>query len=329
MTDKVLTDEEKEALLDGVATGEVEVQSSAGPTYADVQAFEIPARSRLVSNSFPRLQRLNARVANDIGRVAEQLVSAEVEVSPAGIEPSQYGEYCERHAGLALNVEFSAEPLDGSGLIVLNADLVGQMVEAFYGGVDNESMHEVSEFFTPGEVSVASLFGKAVIATIAEVWQPVMATQHELVATHQNSDIIEGFDTSDRVVCAEFEISFLNHTQNFQIVWPVAMLAPLLPVFEGQKRERDPAQDALWERALRSRLVNSVVGISSRVGNTRMALGEVARLAAGDVIDIDNPHISTVFVKQVPVLEGRFGVHEGKYAIEATDWLRSSVDSHA
>ncbi len=328
MTDKVLTDEEKDALLEGVATGEVEVQSSAGPTYADVQPFEIPARSRLVSNSFPRLQRLNARVANDISRVAEQLVGAETEVTALAIDTCQYGEFCERAAGLALNVEFSAEPLDGSGIIVLNADLVGQMVEAFYGGLDNESIHQVSDFFTPGEISVASLFGKALAETIAEVWKPVMATRHELVATHQNSDIIEGFDTSDRVVCADFEIKFLDHTQVFQIVWPVAMLAPLLPVFEGQKRERDPAQDALWERSLRSRLVDSVVDISSCVGKTRMPLGHVARLAPGDVIDIDNPRLSTVFVKKVPILAGHFGVHEGKYAIEATEWLRSSVDGH-
>ena len=328
MNDKVLSDEEKDALLEGVATGEVEVQSSTGPGYADVQPFEIPSRSRLVSNSFPRLQRLNARVANDISRVAEQLVNAEVEVEAMAIDTCQYGEFCERGAGLALNVEFTAEPLDGSGIIVLNADLVGQMVEAFYGGVDNETLHQVSEFFTPGEISVASLFGKAVIETIAEAWRPVMATQHEIVTTHQNSDIIEGFDTSDRVVCADFEIKFLQHTQNFQIVWPVAMLAPLLPVFEGQKRERDPAQDALWERALRSRLVESIVGISSRVGKTVMPLGEVARLAPGDVIDIDNPRLSTVFVKQVPILAGHFGVHEGKYAIEATEWLKSSVDGH-
>ena len=51
MTDKVLTDEEKDALLEGVATGEVEVQSSTGPAYAEVQPFEIPARSRLESLS--------------------------------------------------------------------------------------------------------------------------------------------------------------------------------------------------------------------------------------------------------------------------------------
>lgn len=329
MTDKVLTDEEKEALLDGVATGEVEVQSAAGPLYAEVSPFEVPARSRLVSNSFPRLHSLNVRVANRLSKQAEQLVNAETEITAARIEACPYGEFCERSDGLSLVVEFSAKPLDGSGLLVLNAELVAHLVEAFYGGVDNETTHQVSEFFTRGEISVASLFCKEALEIIEDIWRPVMSTNPRQEATHQNSDIIEGFDASDRVVCAEFELNFLNNQHTFYVVWPVSMLAPLLPVFEGQKRERDPAQDALWERSLRSRLTESVVGISSRVGKSRMSLGDVAKLTAGDVIDIDNPRLSTIFVKQVPVLEGRFGVHEGKYAIEATEWLGAASDKQA
>jgi flagellar motor switch protein FliM len=195
------------------------------------------------------------------------------------------------------------------------------LVEAFYGGAENESTRPASEFFTRGEISVASLFGNHVMQTLAEVWSPIMHTEHAQVTAHLNTDLIEGFDASDRVIWADFDISFLKQQQTFQVVWPVSMLAPVLPVFEGQKRERDPIQDALWERSLRSCLTDSVIGISSHVGNSEMTLGAVAELSPGDVIDIDNPRISTVFVKQVPVLQGRFGVHDGRYAIEATNWL--------
>jgi len=329
MTDKVLTDEEKAALLDGVATGEIEVQSNGGPVYAEVRPFEISARSRLTSNSFPRLQRLNQRVALRVSKLAEQLVSAETEITPNGVQMCPYAEFNERDSELSLLVEFSAKPLEGSGLIVMRADLVGHLVEAFYGGSENESTRQASEFFTRGEISVASLFGNHLMQTLADVWRPVMDTEHEEVTTHLNTDIIEGFDASDRVIWADFEISFLNQQQTFQVVWPVSMLAPVLPVFEGQKRERDPVQDALWERSLRARLSDSVVGISSRVGNSEMTLGAVAELAPGDVIDIDNPRISTLFVKQVPVLQGRFGVHDGKYAIEATNWLAPNNEVQA
>lgn len=329
MTDKILTDDEKEALLDGVATGEVEVLSSRGPAYADVQPYEIAERSRLVSNSFPRLHKLNQSFANHISKQAEQLVSAETDVAANGIETRPFGEFSERMTGMSLIVEFSANPLEGNGLIVLGAELVGHLVEAFYGGLGNEPARQSSEYFTRGEVCVAELFSKDIMQILEDVWRPVMSTEHRKETAHQNTDIIEGLDASDRVICADFEIKFLEHEQNFQVVWPVSMLGPLLPVFEGQKRERDPAQDAMWERSLRSRLTDSMVCVASRVGKGRMTLGAVAALTPGDIIDIDNPRQSTLFVKDVPILHGRFGVHAGKHAIEATDWLGPETEQRA
>lgn len=328
MTDKILTDDEKDALLDGVATGEVEILSSAGPAYAEVQPFEIAERSRLVSNSFPRLHRLNQRLATRVSKHVEQLVSAEAEVAALSIENCQYGEFSERMNGMSLVIEFSASPLAGNGLIVLGADLIGHLVEAFYGGMGNEPALQSTEYFTRGEASVAELFSKDILQTLEDVWRPVMSTEHSLAATHQNTDIVEGLETGDRVIYADFEIKFLDCEQTFQVLWPVKMLAPLLPVFEGQKRERDPVQDAMWERSIRSRLTESVVAISSRVGKGRMTLGAVAALTPGDIIEIGNPRLSTLFVKKVPVLNGRFGVHEGKHAIEATDWLGAEIEPH-
>lgn len=329
MTDKILTDDEKEALLEGVATGEIEVQSADGPRYAEVQPFEISERCRLVSNSFPRLQRLNGRVAGRTTKLVELLVNAEVEIAPAGIETCSYGEFCESDSGMSLAIEFSAEPLKGVALIVLGADLVGHLVDAFYGGEGSDGPRPPSDFFTRGELSVAGLFGDTFLETLAEVWRPLMDTSHQRIKAHQNNDIIEGLDSSDPVIVASFDICFLNREDSFRIVWPTAMLAPLLPVFEGQKRERDPAQDALWERSLRTRLTDSVVGICSHVGNSEMTLRAVAELQPGDIIDIEDPQASTVFVKDVAVLAGRFGVHEGKYAVEATHWLTSLADANS
>ncbi len=45
MTDPVLTEDEKGALLEGMSSGEIEVHSTKGPTYAEVTEFEIGPRS--------------------------------------------------------------------------------------------------------------------------------------------------------------------------------------------------------------------------------------------------------------------------------------------
>ncbi len=71
------------------------------------------------------------------------------------------------------------------------------------------------------------------------------------------------------------------------------------------------------------------MNISSGVGRAEMTLGQVADLVPGDIVHIGNPRKGTLSASDVPVLEGRFGVHDGRYAIEATSWLNAVTDAAA
>lgn len=321
MTDPVLTDDEKGALLEGMSSGEVEVHSNKGPTYASVTDFVIGPRSRINTNSYPRLQSLNRQFASRMSKQAELMLNTDATVTFQSIETCTYSEFGERSPLLSLVVEFLPKPLDGSALLNLDAPTVENLVETFYGGLGNESMRHEPEFFTPGEINVAALFGAAVLTVINEVWQPLASMSAEIAGTHLSTGVIDNIDGGDSVICCEFELDVAGQQQQFQLLWPVRTVTSLLPVFEGQKRDRDPAEDARWARSLRSRVTESIVRIASDVGHTRMTLGEVAELAPGDVINISNPQRGTVSASDVPILEGRFGVHDGRHAIEASKWI--------
>jgi flagellar motor switch protein FliM len=99
------------------------------------------------------------------------------------------------------------------------------------------------------------------------------------------------------------------------------MVAPLLPAFDGQKRDRDLATDARWEKAIRRRLADTPVKVTTRVGQARLPLAEVVALAPGDVIPIGSPRFATVLANGVPLIRGRFGIFDGRNAVEADEWL--------
>ena len=329
MTDPVLTDDEKGALLEGMSSGEVEVHSNRGPTYASVSDFEIGPRSRINTNSYPRLQSLNRQFASRMSKQAELMLNSDATVTFQSIETCTYSEFGEQSPSLSLVVEFLPKPLDGSALLNLNAATVENLVETFYGGLGNESARHEPEFFTPGEISVAALFGEVVLTVINEVWEPLARMSAEIAGTHLSTGVIDNIDGGDSVICCEFELDVAEQKQQFHLLWPVRTVTSLLPVFEGQKRDRDASEDARWERSLRSRVIESIVRIASDVGHTRMTLGEVAELVPGDVINISNPQRGTVSASEVPILEGRFGVHDGRHAIEASNWLDPEPGSRA
>lgn len=329
MSDPVLTDEEKGALLEGMSSGEVEVHSSKGSTYAHVTEFEIGPRSRLKTNSYPRLQSLNRQLASRMSKQVELLLNIDSTVTFTHTSTSNYSAASENADGLSLIVEFLPKPLPGPAFVTLSSATVGDLVETFYGGHSNDPADHQPEFFTPGEISVAALFGEALLNVIAEVWAPMAEFAPELAGTHLSTGVIDSVDGGDGVIQCGFDLKFGDKERKFDILWPETTVASLLPVFDGQKRDRDPAEDARWHQSLSAIVTDSIVHLASDVGHTRMTLREITDLKPGDVITIGDPQEGTVSAQDMPILAGRFGIRDGHYAVETMKWLESKPGSPA
>lgn len=321
MTDQVLSDEEKDALLEGVEKGEVEVQSASGPTYAAVESFVVSPRNHIVTNSFPRLQSMNRKLGAWIGKAAQHLLNDRLEAVPGSVVTPTWGEFREQWVEPAVLFEFRASPLEGSGVVVIGRSAVLPIVERFYGGSDDNPPRHDAEGFTRGEMNVVALFCQEILKGIEETWSPIIDLETAPGETCQSTDIVDLIEDGEHVIACEFEMTAGEDQKSLHVVWPMNMLAALVPVLEGQKRDRDAAEDARWERAIRNRVPEAIVNVDSCVGTARLSLRRIAKLEVGDIIDLDNPRKGTVFTNDVAVLEGRFGVHDGCYAIEATRWL--------
>lgn len=321
MNDQVLTDEEKDALVEGVASGDVEVQTGDGVKYASVDTFVISQRNHIVTNSYPRLQNLNRKFAGVAAKSISLLLNDKVDVGSGDVTTCTWGEFCESRGEVALTYEFTAKPLEGSAVFDIQSRTVRQIVETFYGGSkENPPRHEI-EGFTRGESNVIALVCTDLLKQLTETWQSLIVLDAEKSGVHQSTDVVEIIDNGETVICSDFTLVFAEEEHVVHLVWPVAMLASLLPVLEGAKRERDAVEDSRWESVIRAKIPEALVDVSSRIGSAQMTLREVAQLEAGDIIDLENPRTGTVFARHIPVLEGRFGVHDGCYAIEATRWL--------
>ncbi|MEO1244400.1 MAG: FliM/FliN family flagellar motor switch protein [Pseudomonadota bacterium] len=319
MSDPVISDEEKDALLDGVESGEVPVQMDGESASASVKDFEFSPRSRIVSNSFPRLTVLNEQLSIRASQVFEGLLGTEVSMQSTGIDVLPFSETGD-HSQVAL-MEFALPPLEGPALLLLGAGFLGQLVEAFFGGSTENPPHVGEDGFTAGELKVAALFSRELLGALADAWQSLDNFEPELKGVLQPSDMLELIDASEDVLVCNFDIEFLGEPQYFRIVWPKATLAPVIPALEGQRRDRDPAEDARWNHTLRSSVTDSIVQVSSHIGRAKLSLREIVDLKPGDVIEIDDPRSGKLLAADVAVVKGRFGVHDGRYAMEAQSWL--------
>ena len=323
MSDPVITDEEKDALLDGVETGEVEVQADGEQSYASVRDFEFPERSRIVSNSFPRLAILNDQLAIKGSRNFEKLLNAPVVLRSTGIDFMPFSAFHYRTRPAIL--EFTLAPLDGPALLVIGAPVLARLVETFFGGSADNPLRIADDGFTPGELTVATLFGREFAKTLETAWQSFYEVDAEIVGVRQESDVVEILEPNEHVLICHFDIECMGDPEQFQVVLPTGMLTPILPALEGQKRDRNPDDDIRWERSLRGTVTESVVHVTSTVGEARLTLRDIVDLKPGDVIGIDDPRNGRLLAAGTPVIAGRFGVHDGCYAMETTHWLTAAA----
>lgn len=321
MTDPVLTDAEKNALLDGVSSGAIEVHSGAGQKYAEVNEFEFAARARIRKNSYPRLQILNQQLANRVANYCGSVLNCKVAIKADPVSNQSYGDQCGRFPEPSVVTIFSAPPLEGCGLLVQESAAISQLVEAFFGGAGNDVITNSSGSFSPGELAVCRLFSNAILSTLRDVWEPIIEVEPNQDSTGIGTALVEGIGDSDAVIGSRFALQFDDVATAFTLLLPVAMIGHLIPVFDGQKRDRDAVEDRRWEQAIRKRLPDIAVRLDATVGKARMPLGAVAGLRPGEIVDIRNPQQAIIAAGEVPVLMGRYGVHVGRNAIETTNWI--------
>ncbi len=325
----VLSDEEKGALLEGIENGELEVHSSKGPVYAEVKDFVISPRAHIVTNSLPRLDLLNGQLAIILSKTVEKLLGMKVKVQAGNIELMDFGTLVENEPKALLINRFTAEPLEGPAMICFEGGVVTQLTECFYGGKVAKATPRGNNPFTAGEKRVVNKFSDSILESIEESWAVLSPVSPKATGLFLSTDLIDGIDASTDIVSSTFHMIIDEEDWAFRVLWPESTIHPLLPALKDQKREADAAKDASWRSAISSGVTDSVIKISSQVGQTSMLLRVVAELSAGDIIDIENPRRTFIFAKDVPVLEGLFGVHNGQYAIETTRWLAPSADNQS
>jgi flagellar motor switch protein FliM len=326
MSNQVLTQDETDALLDGVSSGAVEVHSGTGNRYADVKPFQFGPHARIQSNSYPRLRVLNQQLATHVEHFCSVTLNCRVGITALPAQVRSFSDHCGQMAPLSSVTSFLAKPLEGHALIILEASAVSQLVEAFFGGAQSEALSNSSGTFTPGEMSVCRLFSEALLELMQQTWEPLIAMKLKRDATEIGTDLVDDIGATDLVIGSRFEMNFVGSNAAFSILLPVNMFRPLIPVLDGQKRERDPAEDARWEQAIRTQVYDADITLAGSVGSVRMRLGDLVGLEPGSVINISNPRKATVLAGGVPVLSGKFGAHSGRNAIETLGWLKPGMN---
>ena len=173
MSQDFLSQEEVDALLKGV-TGDVEeVAAADGEGAGAVKSYDIGRQERIVRGRMPTLELINERFARflRIGLFNYMHRNAEISVGPVRVQ--KYSEFI-RNLVVPTNLNLvQVKPLRGTGLIVLDPNLVFLVVDNMFGGDGRfHSRVEGRDFTTTEQRIIQGLLG-VIFAEYEKSWNPV------------------------------------------------------------------------------------------------------------------------------------------------------------
>jgi flagellar motor switch protein FliM len=314
---KILNQDEVDALLRGLSGGEIEVEDDISADEGDIVAFDLANQDRIIRGRMPVLEIINDRFSRLSSNSLANSVRKRVDVNPVSIDMSKFGDFMRSlPVPTSINI-FKIEPLRGNAILIVDTRLVFALVENFFGGAGSQPKVEGRDF-TPIEQRIIETVVRVLLNNLEDAWRPVHEVNIELVRSEINPQFASIVPPSDVVVVISFEVELENSIGSMLLALPYATIEPirskLYAAFQSERLEVDHA----WISRFRDRLMETPVSMDVTLGNCELSGRQLLNLDVGDIIllDADEDDMLRAEVQGVLKFYGRPGVVKGNKAFQ-------------
>ena len=326
-TKELLSQDEIDALLHGVDSGNVEVEMQAPAAPNEARAFNFGSQDRIVRGRMPTLEMVNERFARLFRIGLFNMLRRSPELSVVGIQMAKFGEYTHSlFVPTSLNL-VRIKPLRGTALFIFEPRLVFSVVENFFGGDGRLATKIEGREFTPTEIRVIQLMIRQAFVDLKEAWSPVMDLDFEYINSEVNPHFANIVSPSEIVVVSKFHIELEGGGGDLHVTIPYSMLEPIRDQLDTGIQSDRMGRDERWSISLREQIKDADVEISTDLARSTISVRDLMKLKAGDIIPINMPRTLDICVENLPVFRGTFGVSGGHNALRISEIISRETNS--
>jgi len=310
----LLSQDEIDALLHGVDSGDVETENEA--SYDGVaRSFDFASQDRIVRGRMPTLEMINERFARYFRISFFNFLRRSAEISVSGVQMMKFSEYMHSlFVPTSLNI-VKINPLRGKALCVIDPKLVFITVDNYFGGSGRHAKIEGREF-SATETRVIEIILDLAFKDLFEAWKPVLDVEFEFSSMEVNPQFANIVSPSEVVVVSSFHVELDGGGGTFYVVMPYSMLEPIKDLLDAGVQSDRAEKDDRWTTALREEVKCAEVTLNVELTEAKMKLNDLLDLEEGDIIPINYPEQITIVAEDVPVFRGSYGVHKGNKAVK-------------
>ncbi|MDR2124590.1 MAG: flagellar motor switch protein FliM [Desulfovibrio sp.] len=314
---KILGQDEVDALLRGLSGGDIEAETDAVADESGVVSFDLANQDRIIRGRMPVLEIVNDRFARLCTNAMSNALRKRVELNPLSIDMTKFGDFMRSlPVPTSINI-FKMDPLRGNALAVVDARMVFALVESFFGGQGSQPKIEGREF-TRIEQAIVEKVIRIVLQNMEESWRPVHEVSLELLRSEINPQFAAIVPPSDVVVVITFEVELENAIGSLTVCLPYATIEPIRSKLHASFQTERLEVDHAWVARLKERIMETPVELKVRFGDTKLTGNQLLRLKPGDVIllDTDMDQLLEATLAGVTKFWGVCGTVKGNIALQ-------------
>jgi flagellar motor switch protein FliM len=321
----LLSQDEVDALLKGMDSGEVETETKKVPS-SEVRTFDFISHERVIRGRMPGLELANERFGRFFRNSVSGMLMKFVDVSIQGHDLIKFGEFM-RTLPLPSSINiFKMEPLKGFALIVIEAPTVFAFVDQFFGGGSKPWVKSEGRYFTSIEQKIIKKIVDTALKDLALAWQGIFSMEPEHVGSEMNPQFVTIVTPSEAVIRIEIQIEIENFVGKLFFCIPYSIVEPVKDKLFSGIRSDVMANDQRWIARLREVLKESFVNLQVDIGNVELTLRELVNMEKGNVISLQTSVSDEliIHVEGVPKMKGTAGFYRGNQGIKVTQILENN-----
>lgn len=323
MADSFLSQDEVDALLEGVTGESQKLQKEEAPT-GGIRNYNLSSQERIVRGRMPTMEIVNERFSRNLRLGLFNMIRRSPEISVGAVQVQKYSAFL-RDLVVPTNFNIMAiRPLRGNGLVVCEPTLLFGVIDSLFGGNGKFHTRIEGRDFSATEQRVINRLVDVVGEEYKKAWKGV----YPIELSYQRSEMQPQFATiatpSEIVVSTSFTLEIGDITGSLHICIPYATLEPIRDVLYSSVQGDAIEVDRRWVKLLGHEIQAAEVTMVAELAETDITVEQLLAMQIGDFIELDRQPLVKAHVDGVPIFECQYGTHNGKYALRVERGLRGT-----
>ncbi|CAM3703509.1 flagellar motor switch protein FliM [Mesobacillus zeae] len=329
MSGEVLSQNEIDALLSALSTGEMDAEElKKEQSEKRVKSYDFRRALRFSKDQMRSLTRIHENFARLLTTFFSAQLRTYIQITVASADQIPYEEFIRSIPKMTVLNVYEVPPLDGRILMEVNPNVAYAMMDRLLGGTGTS--HNKIESLTEIETKIMSSMFERAFENFREAWATIEDIDPQLSEFEVNPQFLQMVSPNETVVVISLNITIGEASGMINICIPHVVLEPIIPKLsvrywmQADKKESLSAENHLIQKEIQK----AEVAVTAELGTSEISVQDFLMLNAGDVIELNQPinQPLTILVGGIPKFVGQPGKMNKKLAIQVLDTLKGGDD---